>query len=490
MAKLSIPFLRGASALLALGALLAVGGCKFVTVIGDDTTVSGSWTVMGETPSAANCAAIGVDTVRLVIFDGGARYTDPLLTANCSAGSIDTRPTPILSAGIYTARWEAVRSGEVVAMGPERSLDSRAATHVIMNSLNLTGATPPFDPTGTDASVEAHWTVQGTAPTLASCGALGIDRVRIAFFDTVGTAYEYTALTANCEDGAFDTRPTRVIAAGTWTVQFQAVDTAGTVLGSGAMATVTVAAGGHLSLYDGAPVDFSSGAFNPMGSDATLSASWTLNGQIPTEDNCYAAGVDRVRVLFHPATDTGFEEGVMVAMVTNCELGLINTAPTAVIRAGSYLVSVEALDYDGELISALAPTTTPFTVTPGSAVTVTPVNFTFDPILALAIDWERAAGGATDCAGAGVSTMLWRLANRTTSATIAMSSAGAPCVEDLFFEQGIDAGFGPGPYRFYFEGYDAGGTKHWQVTTGACDVDINATTNSLEFLRCIGEYTP
>ena len=490
MTKLSVPFLRPASTLLALSAMLAVGGCKFVTVIGDDSSVSGSWTVMGETASAANCAAIGVDRVQLVIFDGGIRYTDPLLTAPCSAGLIDTRPDRILSAGTYTARWEALRGAEVVATGPERVLDARTSTHVIMNSLNLTGATPPFDPTGTDASVEAHWTVQGVAPTVSSCGALGIDRVRIAFFDTVGTAYEYTALTANCEDGAFDTRPTRVISAGTWTVQFQAVDTAGTVLGSGAMATVSVAAGGHLSLYDGAPVDFSSGAFNPMGTDATLTASWQLNGQTPTDDNCYAAGVDRIQVFFHPPTDTDFNEGVMVAMVTNCELGLINTAPTAVIRAGSYLVSIEALDYDGNLVSALTPSLTPFTVTAGSAVTVTPVNFTFDPILALAIDWESPAGAVTDCAGAGVSTMLWRLANRTTSATIAMSTASAPCVEDLFFEQGIDAGFGPGPYRFYFEGYNAAGTKHWQVTTGACDVDINATTNSLEFLRCIGEYTP
>lgn len=487
MANLSIPFFRRAAGLLALFAMLAVGGCKLVTVIGDDTTVSGSWTVMGTTPSAASCAAIGVDQVRLVIFDGGARYTDPLLTAPCSAGFIDTRPTPILSAGLYTARWEAIGAGEVVASGPERTLDSRRSLHVMMNSLDLTGGTP-FDPTGTDASVEAHWTVQGTAPTVSSCSALGIDRVRIAFFDG-GTAYEYTALTANCEDGAFDTRPSRVIRAGTWTVQFQAVDTAGTVLGAGAMATVSVAAGGHLSLYDGAPVDFSSGAFDPMGSDATLTASWTLNGQVPTDDNCYAAGVDRIRVLFHPADDTDFSEGVMVAMVTNCELGLINTAPTPVIRAGSYLVSVEALDYDGDLISALAPTLTPFTVTAGSAVTVTPVNFTFDPILAVAIDWQNGVSGpATDCAGAGVSTMLWRLANRTTGA-IAMATS-TPCVEDLFFEQGIDPGFGPGAYRLYFEGYDAGGTKHWQVATAACDVDINATTRSLEFLRCIGEYTP
>jgi|GEM_PF-1898303 len=488
MAKLSVPFFRRAAALTTIFAMLAVGGCKFVTVIGDDTTVSGSWTVMGETASAANCATIGVDTVRLVIFDGGVRYTDPLLTANCSAGLIDTRPTPILSAGLYTAQWEALRAGSVVATGRERMLDSRTATHVIMNSLNLTGATPAFDPTGTDASVEAHWTVQGTTPTVSSCNSLGIDRVRIAFFDG-GTAYEYTALTANCEDGAFDTRPTRVIRAGTWTVQFQAVDTAGTVLGSGAMATVTVAAGGHLSLYDGDPVDFSSGVFNPMGTDATLTASWTLNGQTPTDNNCYAAGVDRVRVLFHPADDLAFERGVMVAMVTNCELGLISSAPTAIIRAGSYLVSVEALDYDGNLISALTPSLTPFTVTPGSAVTVTPVNFTFDPILALALDWESAAGAVTDCAGAGVSTMLYRLTNTTTGANIALEPSTA-CVEDLFFEQGIDAGFGPGPYRFYFEGYNAAGTKLWQVTTGACDVTINATTNSLEFLRCIGEYTP
>ncbi len=490
MTKLSVPFVRRVAGLCALFAMLAVGGCRFVTVIGDDTTVSGSWTVRGEAATATNCAAIGVDQVRLVIFDGGARYTDPLLTAPCSAGMIDTRPTPILSAGLYTARWEALRAGAVVASGPERNLDSRSALHVMMTSLNLEGGTPTFDPTGTDASVEAHWTVNGATPTVSSCSSLGIDRVRIAFFDDVGAVYEYTALTANCEDGSFDTRPNRVIAAGDWTVQFQAVDTAGNVLGAGAMADVTVAAGGHLSLYGGAPVDFSSGAFNPIGTDATLMASWSLNGQTPTDDNCYAAGVDRVQVLLHPADDTTFSEGIVVAMATNCEVGLINTAPMNVIRAGSYLVSIEAIDYDGNLVSSLMPTATPFTVTAGSTVTVTPVNFVFDPILAVAIDWQNGVSGpATDCAGAGVSTMLWRLSNRTTGATVAMANSTA-CIEDLFFEQGIDPGFGPGNYRLYFEGYDAGGTKRWQVVTGACDVDINTTTNSLEFLRCIGEYTP
>lgn len=468
-------------------ALAATAGCKFVVFepIGDDATLSGSWTIDGGAASSASCAALGLDEVRLAILDGSASVYDPLLTASCSAGMIDTRPTPVLFAGTYNVRWEAFRAGSRVATGPSRTIVASVGGHVLAPAIDFTTPTA-FDPTGTDASVEAHWTVERTAPTAASCAALGIDRVRIAFFDG-GTAREYTSLTANCAAGAFDTRPERVIRAGSWTVQFQAVDRSGVVLGSGAMVTVNVAAGGHLSLYDGAPVDFSSGAFNPVGTDVTVSSNWLLNGRVPNVGTCFAVGVDTVRVLLHPATDLDFNEGLPVAMA-DCSFGSLNTAPMRAVRAGTYLASVEALDADGNLVVEFIPSMTPFTVTAGSDLGITNANFEFPITLTVGLDWQRGIGGPpADCATAGVNTMTYSLIDEVSNAAV-FSRTNVSCNELVAFEQGITTGFGTGRYRLYFEGTGFDGVKHWTVMSGSCDMMNVDNTNSILYEQCFAEY--
>lgn len=475
------------SALLLLLAAAGIGGCRFVTVgpLGVDATVSGSWTVEGGAANATSCAAVGIDEVRLAIVDGGIVYYDELLSAPCSAGSLDTRPTAVLNAGSYLARWEGYRAGVRVAVGPERSITATVGGHVMMTPIDFVAG---FDPIGTDASVEAHWTIERMPPTAGNCAALGIDRVRIAFFDG-GTAREYTALSAACAGGSFDTRPNRVLRAGTYMVQFQAVDRSGTVLGAGAMTTITATAGGHVSLYGGDPVDFSSGAFNPMGTDATLRATWTLNDGPANAGTCFAVGIDQVRVLFHPPTDTDFNEGVVVAMA-NCSAGQIDTRPSRVLRAGSYLASVEAIDESGALVSMFMPTTTPFTVTAGSDVNVTGANFDFPMTLTVGLDWQRGLGGPPgNCAEAGVAVMNYSLINEVTGTPV-FSRSAVPCGELVSFEMGLTPGFGTGRYRLYFDGDDAGGRKHWVVGTGICTGIVVDNTNSIVYDQCLAEWRP
>jgi hypothetical protein len=479
-------FARSALAFLLLAA--GTSGCRFVTVgpLGIDATVSGSWTVMGGAAGAASCNTIGVDEVRLAIIDGGIVYYDDLLTAPCSAGLLDTRPTEVLNAGTYTARWEGYRGGTRVATGPERTIVATVGGHVMMTPIDFVSG--GFDPIGTDASVEAHWTVERMPPTAGNCAALGIDRVRIAFFDG-GMAREYTALSAACAGGSFDTRPSRVLRAGTYTVQFQAVDRSGTVLGAGAMTTITATAGGHVNLYDGAPVDFSSGGFDPMGSDATLRTAWTLNDGPANVGTCFAVGIDQVRILFHPPTDTDFNEGVVVATAA-CSVGLIDSRPMTVLRAGSYLASVEAVDDTGALVAEFMPTITPFTVTAGSDVNVTGTNFVFPMTLTIGLDWQRGLGGPPGtCADAGVEVMNYTLTNEATGTPI-FSRTAVPCGELVSFEAGITPGFGAGRYRLYFDGDDSFGVKHWIVGSGMCTGIVVDNTNSIVYDQCLGEWRP
>lgn len=481
---------RGSFAMWGLLALLGAAGCRWeVTVgpLGEDATLSGNWTIEGAPVTAASCNAIGIDEVRLAVLDGASTYFSPLLRANCVAGMIDTRPTAVLSEGNYTVRWEGIRAGSVVATGSSHVVTARFGGHVLVPTVDFVSGPPVFDPIGTDASVEAHWTVNGVAPTFSSCSALGIDRVRIAFFAPgESTPREYTSLTANCEDGAFDTRPERVLRAGTYSLQFQAVNTAGDIIGSGAMATYTVAAGGHLSIYEGAPVNFSGGGFDPHGTDATVSADWLINDLVPNAGRCYAVGISTVRVLLHPVTDTGFVDGEPVAMAS-CTSGMLNDT-VASVRAGTYLVSVDALSADGETIAQFVPSTTPVTIPVGANLDVTMANFEFPLTLAIALDWQRSLGGTpADCATAGVSTMTYTLFDDMTGAPVAMRT-GTPCGEAIFFESGVTAGFGAGRYRLYFEGYNAAGTKHWQVGDFMCDGLVVDNTTSVVFDQCLGEY--
>lgn len=464
-----------------------LGGCRFVSVgpLGVDATVSGSWTVSGGPANATSCDAVGIDEVRLAVIDGGVAFYDELLIAPCAAGLIDTRPIEVLNAGNYLARWEGYRGGLRVATGPERPISAAFGGHVMVPSIDFVAG---FDPLGSDASVSASWTIERMPPTAGNCAALGIDRVRIAFFDG-GSAREYTALSAACAGGSFDTRPERVLRAGTYTVQFQAVDRSGAVLGAGAMTTITATPGGHVSLYDGAPVDFSSGGFDPMGSDATLRATWTLNDGPANVNTCFAVGIDQVRILFHPPTDTDFNEGVVVA-VEDCAAGLIDSRPGRVLRAGTYLASVEAVDSAGELLSVFTPTLSPFTVSAGDDVNVTGTDFMFPLTLTIGLDWQRGLGGPPgSCAAAGVSIMNYTLINESTGTPV-FSRSGVPCSELVSFEAGLTPGFGAGRYRLYFDGDDAGGIKHWVVGSGMCTGIVVDNATSIAFDQCLGEWRP
>ena len=473
---------------LAAVASLALPGCLVVVEydpFGSDATIEARWTIDGATPTAANCAELGVDRVRVAFYDSVDAYYDTTLEASCAAGVI-APSAPVLAAGTYSVRVEAWRGSEIVGSGNMQTVTATLGGHVRLADTDFT-AGGSFDPRGDDASVSGSWTLEGAAPTAASCSALGIDRVRLVFLNGA-TPYLDTTFEAACEAGGFDTRPERVLRAGNYTVRFEAVRD-GEIVGQGAMTMVTATVGGHVTI---APADFTSGVFDPRGNDATLVTGWTLNGRSPTASSCWAVGVDDVRVVLFAPDDTSYENGVEVLRAP-CATGFIDTAPTRVVRAGSYLVSLELLDADDQLIGSYEPSDGVFDVAAGGELNIEEPDFVFPTTLTLGLDWIRPPGGASGapgtCAEAGVETFSYVL-TRTTGGALTLDSGGeVACGEVITFNSMDDAGFGSGTYRLYFEGFDAGGTKRWAVGAGMCD-GIVVENGGLVSTQCVAEYSP
>lgn len=469
-------------------ASLVLPGCLVVVdfdPFGSDATIEARWTIDGATPTAANCAELGIDRVRVAFYDSVDAYYDTTLEASCAAGVI--APTaPVLAAGTYSVRVEAWRGGAIVGSGNMQTVTATIGGHVRLATTDFT-AGGSFDPRGNDASVSGSWTIEGAAPTAASCDTLGIDRVRLVFLNGT-TPYLDTTFEAACEAGGFDTRPERVLRAGDYTVRFEAVRD-GEVVGQGAMTMVTATVGGHVTV---APADFTSGVFDPRGTDATLVTGWTLNGRTPTSSACWAVGIDDVRVVLFAPDDTSYENGVEVLRAP-CAMGFIDTAPTRVVRAGTYLVSLELLDEDDNLVGSY-DTEDLYVVEADGELNIEEPDFVFPTTLTVGLDWIRPPGGASGvpgtCAEAGVGTLNYTLI-RMGSGPIIDSGGEVACGELISFnsEDDGDAGFGGGTYRLYFEGFDAGGTKRWAVGVGMCD-GIVVDDGELVSTQCVADYLP
>ena len=105
-----------------------------------------------------------------------------------------------------------------------------------------------FDPVGDAASVEGAWTLGGVPAGDASCQALGASYVRVRFFR--GEDYrDHSRLVFPCAQGAFDTRPDRRVAEGSWDMALIAIDADGQELATGPTETHEAAENmGHIVL--------------------------------------------------------------------------------------------------------------------------------------------------------------------------------------------------------------------------------------------------
>jgi hypothetical protein len=470
-----------------LTAGLVSAGASGCLVIVDDTntSISGSWTIDGGAASASSCAAIGIDTVELTLYLPGSAVPYETLSASCAAGSVDSRTTgAFISSGSYEYTFEAFRGASSVALTGRTPVRLAINDHTRV-STNFASATG-FDPRGSDATAEASWTIDGATPSAASCAALGVARVRVAF-QNGATWYEHPDLTAPCSAGRIDTRtsPGPVIAAGDWVMQVQALDAAGAIVAQGMSADLTVPQQPPVSHVVMDPIDFTGGAFNPMGSDATVAGSWQLNGRMPTSDSCYALGIDRVRVALYAASDVAFENGVTIYQA-QCSAGFFDSRPMPVIRAGRYLWAVEAVDAAGEIVAEYSEMT-PLDIPAGTHVDLPLVDFAFPTTLTLGLEWQAPTGGAfTTCAAAGVATYNYTLFR---DGSIVATADARPCQDLVSFNATDTAGFGPGTYALYFEGFNGAGRKQWAVPPSTCD-GIRVDNNGLVARTCGASFTP
>ena len=365
------------------------------------------------------------------------------------------------------------------------ALTARSSVRLIADdharvSTNFTSGTG-FDPRGPDATAEATWTIDGRAPSSSTCAALGITDVRIAF-QNGASWYEHPDLVAPCSVGSIDTRPTPIILAGSWTMQVQALDVSGAIVAQGMMANLTVTPGSHVIMD---PIDFTGGAFNPLGTDATVDGAWQLNTRMPTTDSCYALGIDRVRVVLFAASDVAFENGVPVFQV-QCSAGRLDSRPMPVIRAGTYLWALEAIDAGGEIVTEYSEMT-PITIPAASHLELPLVDFMFPTTLTLGLEWQAPTGGAfTTCAAAGVATYSYTLRR---DGSIVATVDGRPCQDLVSFNATDTAGFGPGNYALYFEGFNGAGRKQWSVLPATCDA-IRVDNAGIVYDTCGASFTP
>lgn len=212
-----------------------------------------------------------------------------------------------------------------------------------------TGCIPvtDFDPVGNAASVSASWTVDGAAPSEASCRELvrpfanagsepGLPRVRVSFLDSE-RAVPHSGLVFDCALGSFDTGENRVVAAGSWTVRLEAIDPAGRVIAVGPSGVYEATDGGELALME-APF-----------LSAIISARVAVDGAEPSAAACSELGVARIQLVFDAAGGAIANEDREL-----CSAGGIGTR---VEPGASYTVRLRTLDAANMTLAETEPET-------------------------------------------------------------------------------------------------------------------------------------
>lgn len=322
-----------------------------------------------------------------------------------------------------------------------------------------------------DYSLTGSWTINGMPATAANCSAAGIAQIRVVVNNSGGaTVFQRTD---SCSNMSFDAG--FVLDQGNFFSQWFALGPTGAVVGMSSMeafSTTALAPGSNVML---APHDFVGMAgFNPLGTDGSLSAEWQIDGATPSTTNCTAAGIANVSIKFYADTDTAYGAGVEVARAT-CASGKFMSEPMAILRAGTYLTSIDALDASGAVVGSYR-SPSPLVVQAGRNHMLMVANFvTVVPgeSLDIAIRWDTTVGPTmtdADCATAGVGTMTYNLMGPT--GTVIDSMADVPCGAGVTFPDSLIA---PGTYSIYIEGAVTGmpTVKNWMATCTGLDVAMN-----------------
>jgi len=131
--------------------------------------------------------------------------------------------------------------------------------------------------------------------------------------------------------------------------------------------------------------------FDPIGADASVEGSWTINGAAPTAESCAALGISHVRVRFFD----GDRWADHPELVFSCTEGGFDTRPQAVVADGQWTMALVAIDADGDAI-AMGPTQTVDTLAGGGHIALTPIDFMASGVTALAGSWTIGGAAPTE----------------------------------------------------------------------------------------------
>lgn len=162
--------------------------------------------------------------------------------------------------------------------------------------------------------------------------------------------------------------------------------------------------------------------FEPVGSAASVSGVWTVDGDLPTPESCAALGANVVRVTFLDGLRPVPHGALVFACATDCavdgEAACFESGP--VVREGTWTVRIEAVN-GTTLVAAGAPQT--ITAEPMGQIALDPVAFFSGRISAR----YTIAGGSpsfASCDAAGIASV--QLAFEGAGGTIA-GDAVEPC---------------------------------------------------------------
>lgn len=454
-------------------AALSVSGCIVEITfdpIGTDASMAGQWTINGAAPTQASCDALGVSHVRVRFYDGTRGVDHPGLVFPCAQGSFDTRPDAVVADGVWTAALIAVdASGTAIGTAPQQTFDTLAVGgHITLTPVN-------FEAASTVTTLAGAWTINGAAPTAASCAELGATEIHVQFLDGSGTPGDDT-LKLPCADGNFS----EPMDPGAYNVRVVAVDATSGVIDMAAPQAVTLTQGMTTNLTT---VNFDRPGFDPTGTDASYKLTWRIGGSTATiAEQCAAVGGGEIDVVFYAADDIDFEDPYGIT-VGDCSEGAFESV-TAELAAGTYWVDVYLFATVGDDFISYVELGE-LTVTAGTPLDLGEVDFRLEQSRILAnLAWESSttAGTFGACTASGVATMDWRI---NLGATVIDSGTGDTCAPVIELSE---AALVAGTYTVYFEGANSTGYKGWMVE-GSCTATLDGA-GGLAVMSCQAGYAP
>ncbi|MGB0678925.1 MAG: hypothetical protein ACPGUV_04620 [Polyangiales bacterium] len=137
---------------------------------GSEVSLSGSWTVNGQTPTAQICADAQIETIQIEVReDIDTIFADDptFLRYPCADGSFDTRPEAVLDNDRYLMSWIALAaSGEEIGRSEPITVDVTFEDHADIG-------TSDFEVGNRNLTLNLRWDADpGAAEQLDGCGPL------------------------------------------------------------------------------------------------------------------------------------------------------------------------------------------------------------------------------------------------------------------------------------------------------------------------------